>query len=51
MLITNLKIVLLLCYASDETRVNSDEHRSKTQGFFQATPEDIVKCSGIYWII
>jgi len=38
----NYKIILLLCYATDETRVNADKHRNMIQGFVQATPEDII---------
>ena len=35
----NYKIVLLLCYATDATRIAADAQR---QGFFQAAPEDII---------
>lgn len=38
----NYKIILLLCYATDETRITANDHRLKTQGFVQATQEDII---------
>lgn len=38
----NYKIILLLCYASSETRIKIDEHRTQAQAFFQVDPQDIV---------
>lgn len=36
------KIILLLCYAPDETRLKANEHRTNVQGFVQVTPEDAI---------
>lgn len=37
------KIILLLCYSTDENRVNALNHRAEKQNFLQVDPEDIVK--------
>ncbi len=38
----NYKILLLLCYAPDETRIKANEDRTNVQGFVQVTQEDLV---------
>ncbi len=38
----NYKIILLLCYANDETRVNALDHRAKVQLFIQSCTEDVI---------
>lgn len=38
----NYKIVLLLCYASNSTRIKTLEYRALVQGFLQVATEDIV---------
>lgn len=37
------KIILLLCYASDEHRVNAVMHRAKNQNFVQTSAEDTIQ--------
>jgi hypothetical protein len=39
----NYTIHLVLCYAASDTRMQSIEHRSKTQANYQVTPEDAVQ--------
>ncbi|MBM3468262.1 MAG: hypothetical protein FJX71_02370 [Alphaproteobacteria bacterium] len=36
------KIVLILCGAPDQSRVESIQHRSEIQGFVQSSPEDVI---------
>lgn len=38
----NYHITLLLCYGSDQMRINALDHRARTQFFIQASPEDVV---------